>query len=80
LVVQPLKVADGSDHSKSHINDALGGSIGLLILFNSQISLRVGLNPPWTQKILFPTTAAMGSQSKVAQKFFHNLTLNFLLH
>ncbi len=46
LVVQPLKVADGSDHSKSHINDALGGSIGLLILFNSQISLRVGLNPP----------------------------------
>lgn len=64
----------------SAINLLSSISMGLRMLFRAERFLMRGLSPPWTQKTLSPTTAAMGRKLKVSEMVFQALKLNLLLH
>ena len=54
--------------------------VGRCILLISSMLDKLGLSPPWTQKILLATMEAMGSVLKTSINVFHVLMLVRRLH
>jgi hypothetical protein len=54
--------------------------VGLCILLISSILDKLGLNPPWTQKILLATMEAIGNVLNTSMNVFHVLMLVRRLH
>jgi hypothetical protein len=64
----------------SAICRAYSSPVGRVMRLISSMLLRLGLRPPWTQKILLATMDAMGRVLKTSMNVFHVLMLVLRLH